>query len=284
VPASLLLAAAARRVPAAADLLAARFPDYRPRLEAAFTAALAADPDRARALGRRLLRTEPAGAEIRLALADLELAAGAADAAREHLEALGAADRGRPDARRLEARLWLAADEPGRARRQLATLAQASPRDRRSWTLLAQAQAADGRLADAAASWRRALQLAPEDLASREQLARALMELDRYAEAARQWERLRSFELPRDLARSATFNHALALQRDDRDAEALPVWDALLAEHPDLRSATFNRALALQRLGRRAEAIAGYERVLTLDPDHEASQERLRRLRQEDTP
>ena len=293
LPAPLLLAAA-HRWPAARQVLAARYPDFRPQLRADFLAAVAAADtagpaadlasETARRLGERLLRTAPDAADVLLAMIRLELAAGELAAARDHLEDLAAADRGRPDARRLEGRLLLAEGEVAAARRILADLAADSPRDADAWRLLATAQARDARLAAAAGSWQRALQLAPDDVPVREQRARALMELDRYGEAADEWRRLLRLDLEPDLERSALFNLALALQRDDRVAAALATWDRLLERAPDMRTASYNRALALERLGRRAEAMDAFTRVLELDPDHEPSQRRLERLRSEGEP
>lgn len=293
LPAPLLLAAA-HRWPGARQALASRYPDSRPQLRADFLAALAAaDPagaaaetasETARRLGRRLLRTAPRDADVLLAMSRLELAAGELAAARKHLEDLAAADRGRPDARRLEGRLLLAEGEVAAARRILDDLADESPRDAEAWRLLATAQARDERLAAAVGSWLRALQLEPASVSVREQRARALMDLDRYGEAADEWRRLLRLDLKPGLERSALFNLALSLQRDDQVAEALVTWDRLLERAPDMRTANYNRALALERLGRRAEAMAAFTRVLELDPDHEPSQRRLERLRSEGEP
>ncbi len=300
LPAPLLLAAA-HRWPGARQTLASRYPDFRPQLRADFLAAVAAadtagpaaDPavtaagtasETARRLGERLLRTAPDDADVLLAMSRLELAAGEPAAARGHLEDLAAADRGRPDARRLEGRLLLAEGEVAAARRILDDLADDSPRDAEAWRLLATAQARDERLAAAVRSWLRALQLEPESVPVREQRARALMDLDRYGEAADEWRRLLRLDLEPGLERSALFNLALSLQRDDQVAGALVTWDRLLERAPDMRTANYNRALALERLGRRAEAMAAFTRVLELDPDHEPSQRRLERLRSEGEP
>jgi alpha-L-glutamate ligase-like protein len=283
VPGSVLLWAAG--TPEAIATLDAAFPDFRPRLRERFQTLLAAgEAPAARDIGLRLLRTGAEDDEVLAALVDLELTDGDAEAARAFFDRLDDDARGRPDVQRLEARLRLAEGDRRGARRQLASLASDSPLDAGLLSLLATAQAADGRHDAARSSWERALRLQPDDARIREQLARSLMELRRYAEAVEHWQRLVALDLPPDDARSALFNLALALQRDDRDAAAIVHWDDLLAAAPELRSATYNRALALERLGRLEEAIAGYRRVLELDPDHEPSLRRLQRLRPEDRP
>jgi alpha-L-glutamate ligase-like protein len=289
VPGSLLLAAARHR-PDAASTLARTFPSFLPHLANAFQADLAtaaAQPDRAglaRDRGLRLLRLTPGDPDVLIALAGLELDLDAAPAARQLFEQLDVAHRGRPDARRMEARIWLAEGDARAARRRLAQLAKASPLDPQAWALLAAAEAGDGRDRAAANAWQQVLQLTPGDRDAREQLARTLMSLRDHAAAATHWQQLLQSDLPPDRARSARFNLALALQRDGQLATALSTWDALLADAPDSRPAAFNRALALERLGRLDAARAAFTRVLEIDPDHEPSLRHLQELQGDTAP
>lgn len=289
VPGSLLLAAARHR-PGAASTLARAFPSFRPHLADAFQVDLAAAarrPDHAglaRDRGLRLLRLMPGDPDVLIALAGLELDLDAAPSARQLLEQLDDAHRGRPDARRLEARIWLAEGDARAARRRLAQLAKASPLDPQAWALLAAAEAGDGRDRAAANAWQQVLQLTPGDRDAREQLARTLMSLRDHAAAATHWQQLLQSDLPPDRDRSVRFNLALSLQRDGQLAAALTTWDALLADAPDSRPAAFNRALALERLGRLDAARAAFTRVLEIDPDHEPSQRHLQELQGDTAP
>ncbi len=53
-----------------------------------------------------------------------------------------------------------------------------------------------------------------------------------------------------------TFLKARIVQEKGKDAEALPVFDRLLAQHPNDPHLQSSRAFALQRLGRAEEAVA----------------------------
>lgn len=288
VPSVLLVAAAgAGDIVAAVGLAAGSF---RPWLASRFEAALAdlhdrpAIADTARQLGHTLLRLQPDDGAIKLALIDLDLAQGEVEEARWIYDKLDEATRARPDARRLEGRLWLAEDRPGDAVRRFSRLVRDNPRDPELWSLLAVAQERAGRERDARDSWTEVLQLKPDAVEARERLARLLMDGRAYRAAAEQWQRVLALTAESSLRRSARFNLALALQRTDRFEAAVVHWDSLLVAVPNLRSARFNRALALANLGRVEDAIAGFESVLAIDPDHPASLRHLQSLQPEGTP
>ena len=62
--------------------------------------------------------------------------------------------------------------------------------------------------------------------------------------------------------------HGLALGRLERPREALERFEAVVASAPQFAPGHYNRAAALDALGRLSEAEAGYRRALELQPEH----------------
>lgn len=75
-----------------------------------------------------------------------------------------------------------------------------------------------------------------------------------------------------DSARAAL---GLALLRQRRFADALPIWEALTARHASDASILANLACAQSGLGRHGEAVALYRQVLLLAPDNHAAMHNL---------
>jgi predicted O-linked N-acetylglucosamine transferase (SPINDLY family) len=65
----------------------------------------------------------------------------------------------------------------------------------------------------------------------------------------------------------AQVNLANLLARQNRQAEALPLYDQALAARPDFLEALFNRAGLLLEMKQHEAALENYERVVTLRPD-----------------
>jgi tetratricopeptide (TPR) repeat protein len=287
IPASLLAwwteaAAGAGAEPAALDRAA---PLFVPRLHERFAAAAdSGDFDAAHSIGMRLIDLTSRPEPVVLTLIGIQLERGQPSIARSLLESVPEESRSRPDVRRAEARVLRAEGEDRAAREVLEDLVEADPLDAELRAELARAQVATERWRAATESWREATRLVPDRGDWYVGLARTLMERRRYPDALEIWDRALALPLDDDTRRSAHFNRALALQRDDRLEPAVAGWDSVLALRPDSRSARFNRALALQRLGRRAAAVAAYRSVLAIDPDHEASREKLAALLEETTP
>ena len=67
---------------------------------------------------------------------------------------------------------------------------------------------------------------------------------------------------------AALFEQALSASRSGRFAEALPLWDQLLARHPQDAAAWSNRGNVRLALGDAEGAIADQGRAMALDPEH----------------
>jgi tetratricopeptide (TPR) repeat protein len=146
-----------------------------------------------------------------------------------------------------------------------------------------------GRAADAAAAFRRAVTIDPAYASAHNNLGAALAELGRHAEAADAFARacalqpddeaaamnlgnarvqlgaldaaLRTYQdiAARHPGSAAPWNAlALTLVQLDRDAEALPFLDRVIAIDPGFKDARFNRAMLLLRLGRAGAAWDDY--------------------------
>lgn len=128
---------------------------------------------------------------------------------------------------------------------------------------LAAVDEAQGRPADAAEHFRRALATHPDNAGLRKKLGLSLGKAGDLAGAVLEFERARDLG-----ARDAELFHnwGTALDRLGRRDEACTQFEAALALEPDNAGAHFNLALALEALGRIAEAREHYERALALDP------------------
>ncbi len=62
-------------------------------------------------------------------------------------------------------------------------------------------------------------------------------------------------------------NHGLELQKQNRFAEALAVFDKILAVAPNVAEGHYNRGNMLGALQRFAEAITAYDWAIALKPD-----------------
>lgn len=78
----------------------------------------------------------------------------------------------------------------------------------------------------------------------------------------------------------ARFDAARAAYDEGRYADALALYDALLAEYPRMPELHFNRGNALARLGRIGEAAAAYQRVLLRAPRDADARANLKFIRE----
>ena len=92
----------------------------------------------------------------------------------------------------------------------------------------------------------------------------ALMHLKRHDEALRALARVISLAPRNAHAINAVGNVFIA---DKRYADALPAFDAALAEENTIAAIHYNRAVALHNLSRPDEAAASYRRAIELDPN-----------------
>lgn len=133
--------------------------------------------------------------------------------------------------------------------------------------LLGWAQAAQGRLEEALASFTAALRLRPDFVEPLEGALRAATELGRHGEAATWAQRL--VELRPEVATRLQLARAQLLA--GQAMEAADLLERICAEAPDLLDAAFLRYEALRRLGRMEAALAQAARVLELTgPDARA--------------
>jgi tetratricopeptide (TPR) repeat protein len=126
-------------------------------------------------------------------------------------------------------------------------------------------QAAGGRLADAVASFDRALVLKPDIAETHCRRADALRALGREAAA------LAAYDAA--IALNPTFgqalnNRGLVLMALGRREDALASYEIALAFQPGYLLALCNRGRALQELGRAEEAVASYDKALAQRPDY----------------
>jgi tetratricopeptide (TPR) repeat protein len=137
---------------------------------------------------------------------------------------------------------------------------------------LGQALFFEGRVAEAEAHYRRAVELDPGDAQAHYNLANILANDGRLAGAIAQYAqalRLRPefFE--------AHNNLGLAFEKAGRTEEAITEFEATLRLQPGSFEAHCNLADVLAQAGRMAEGIAQYERALQIEPASTAAQENL---------
>jgi tetratricopeptide (TPR) repeat protein len=128
-------------------------------------------------------------------------------------------------------------------------------------------------------SCRDALRLQPNYLMAKQCLANALMELDKPQEAERILRQSLDLGI-RDERQAAAMEHNLgvALQKQERHQEALPLFDSAQRRVPALSAVDYNRGNALQHLGRFEEAVECYRRAVMHDPLDFAAHDDLNRL------
>ena len=122
-----------------------------------------------------------------------------------------------------------------------------------------------GRLEEAVAGYRRALERTPDLAEAHHYLGDALDSLGRSAEAADSFRR--AVTLKPDLA-AAWNGLGGALQAQGRLAEAADCFGRVCALAPGYAGGFYNLGYTLQGLGRLDEAAAAYRRALALNPDH----------------
>jgi tetratricopeptide (TPR) repeat protein len=259
------------------------------------------DPDAAITALRRTLELQPEAGQVHYALAQAYRRAGRIDEARRHLE------------RRSEARVRF----PDPLVDSLAT----APRGGAFHKLRGDEAVLAGRLGDAAAAYRRAVEAEPGSFHYRKSLGLTLYQLGRPDEAARELEAALDLEpdlppalVPAERARiryalggiaanrrrgERALEHFRAAVRLDpgyaeahlqvgnllgaagRLEEALAAFDRAVAADPDLAEARLQRATTLMDLGRFAEAVPDLERRLELEPNDEQARWLLQTARRE---
>ena len=138
-----------------------------------------------------------------------------------------------------------------------------NPRSAIAHTNLGVEWARRGRLADAIAITRRAIELEPDAAEARVNLGSYL---DRAGWRQEAIEAYRAAAAVRPGHAPAHYNLAGLLARTGRLREALSAYERAVAAAPRLPEARFNRAVVLLRLGRVAEAASGFRDVLRLRP------------------
>jgi len=132
-----------------------------------------------------------------------------------------------------------------------------------AWYRRANASRAQGKLDDAVAGYRRALELDPRHDDARFNLATTLIALDRAREAEPLLRQLAArTPAPTDVLQ----NLGIALARQERHHEAEPYLRAALAAGPANVALLKDLALVLHRLSRDGDAIEMHERAIALEP------------------
>jgi tetratricopeptide (TPR) repeat protein len=129
-----------------------------------------------------------------------------------------------------------------------------------------------GRVGEAAAHYRRALQLEPTDPEAHYNLANILGESGRYGPAIAEYRE--ALRLRPDFY-EAHNNLGLALGKAGRFGEAIPEYEETLRLRPDSFEAHCNLGDALGQVGRTAESVGQYELALRLNPNVAAAHENL---------
>lgn len=142
---------------------------------------------------------------------------------------------------------------------------------------LGHAQKAVGDAVNAEKSLRAALKLQPDALPALMELSELLTDRPQDDEAVL---RTALKQVPPGSPLRAVVEHnlAVAVKRQRRYAEALPLFDTALARAPDMPMGTFNRANTLAQLGRNDEAIAAYRDFLAREPMSAAGHQELNAL------
>jgi Flp pilus assembly protein TadD len=122
----------------------------------------------------------------------------------------------------------------------------------------------DGKLAEAEAEYRKALEMVPDDPHARNNLGRVLYAEHRVGEAERILEAL--YHDRPDYA-TVRYNLAVIYQETGRFAEAEPLYRSILEHEPGNLNAMVNLGHTLVRLNRLDEARKTFEQVLAASPD-----------------
>ncbi|HQX27214.1 MAG TPA: tetratricopeptide repeat protein [Alphaproteobacteria bacterium] len=124
---------------------------------------------------------------------------------------------------------------------------------------------ARGRLDEAIAHYKKALEKAPDTPDFLNNLGATLIALCRYDEALPLFQKILEKD-PKSF--NALSNIGAALQNRKQYEEALEYYAQAITVKPDAFNVRYNVAQIFKSLGRQAEALAGYEQVLELKPDH----------------
>ena len=124
---------------------------------------------------------------------------------------------------------------------------------------------ARGRLDEAIAHYKKALEGAPGTPDFLNNLGATLIALCRYDEALPLFQKILEKD-PKSF--NALSNIGAALQNRKQYEEALEYYAQAITVKPDAFNVRYNVAQIFKSLGRQAEALAGYEQVLELKPDH----------------
>ncbi|MGB4107797.1 MAG: tetratricopeptide repeat protein, partial [Alphaproteobacteria bacterium] len=124
---------------------------------------------------------------------------------------------------------------------------------------------ARGRLDEAIAHYKKALEKAPDTPDFLNNLGATLIALCRYDEALPLFQKILEKD-PKNF--NALSNIGAVLQNRKQYEEALEYYAQAITVKPDAFNVRYNVAQIFKSLGRQAEALAGYEQVLELKPDH----------------
>ena len=147
----------------------------------------------------------------------------------------------------------------------LETAARLLPDDPESHVNLGNALRAAGRLAEAEARHRQAIELKADYAEAHANLGSVVRDLSRLEEAAASFRRALALKPDFPLAHN---NLGLVLQSLDRAEEAIACHRRALALRPDFADAHASLGSALRRLGQLEAAAATYRRAVVMKPDH----------------
>ena len=147
----------------------------------------------------------------------------------------------------------------------LETAAQLLPKDPEAHTNLGNALRARGRLEQAAARHRRAIELKGDHAEAHNNLGSVLKDLGRLDDAAMSFKAAIAIKADFPMAQD---NLGVVLQALGRADEAIAAHRRALALAPDFPDAHSHLGNALRSLGRLEEAAASYRRAVMMDPGH----------------
>jgi len=122
-----------------------------------------------------------------------------------------------------------------------------------------------GRLTEAVASYDQAIQLKPDHVKAYCNRGVALQELGQLTEAVASYDQ--AIQLKPDYL-GAYYNRGVTLQAQGKLAEAVTSYDQTIQLKPDYADAYYNRGVTLQALGQLAEAMTSYDQTIHLKPDY----------------
>jgi Flp pilus assembly protein TadD len=120
-----------------------------------------------------------------------------------------------------------------------------------------------GKLEEAVAAWRRALELDPKDAKARNNLGVALLQVRRFDEAAREFREVLAAKTNQPEAEA---NLARALAGTGKADEAIPHWRRAVELRPDFAEAWNDLAIVYVRLRRTDDAIAAWRQAVKTNP------------------